>query len=316
MNWSSAHGVGLRRALRQQCPRSAAAARTGSGSVRQRLRPWPASPGTVLGGNGALLDREQRLCPSSRSNRNTIAVLGDLRDRVDACGRSARTVTRLGGDGKSRSQMSWCTAWKCHTRLPGRGVEGEQRSWRTGCRRADRRRRSRTPPIPSATYTTPRASSSAIPGPVVGGAAVLPGVLRPRVVPELARDAESCGTTSAARPCARRRRGCRPATPAATRRRGRRRSTGPCRRRRACVSRTPCRPPDRAPGPRAGRCARPSERRESACPWRRRGRRCSCPRPRRRGASAPPRPVHHAAIGSAAAEYPNRTSRAARPCRP
>ena len=116
-------GVRLRRATGQQIGgercRANGSGRRGTGCVREAR-----SPGTGLAGTGSLVHREERRAGLAIEHEDE-ALLGRLRHRVDRAA-VARTVTSVGGGGKSRSQMSWCTAWKCQTPLAGGGVERQQ----------------------------------------------------------------------------------------------------------------------------------------------------------------------------------------------
>ena len=100
-----------------------------------------------------------------------------------------RTRSSVGGEGKSRSQMSCLTAWKCQSRLPvwRRAREGcSQR----GCPRHGWRRRNRLMPnrwdIDNAALLVERHAR-----PVIRRASVGPRIGRPRVVTQLSGSRDS-----------------------------------------------------------------------------------------------------------------------------
>ena len=89
----------------------------GGGRVGRSCVVASCSPGTSDGGHAQLLHREDGLAGLAVEHVGA-AVLRDLRDDVAALAVLRDRDQSAGAAGKSRSQTSCLTAWKCQTRSP------------------------------------------------------------------------------------------------------------------------------------------------------------------------------------------------------
>ena len=174
--------------MRRRCPRRQHLAvscwrANGRGLVGMGCVAAVTSPGTSLRGKRRYSTGKSDF-PVTRSNRkmNPCFVVCATASIVRP---PCVTVTRLGGDGRSRSQMSWRTVWKCHSRLPVAAfsamsefaievVARPVRAVEVGRAGSGRH-------VDDAAGFVERHA-----GPVVGAAVVFPRVLRPCLVPGFA----------------------------------------------------------------------------------------------------------------------------------